>query len=278
VNGHEIQTGWLVNVPSGYGGLVTLGVLFDEETVEDMRTSSLCDVTPTTVVTLSPEARAGLPKDAVFVGDEFVTLAEATKRRLAHRHRRALGLDHDTEKADAEPLSFLHGESYERRQLLVTTLTKPEVRALGLERDLEAAWDQIMDGQERSMERRRAEIEAHPLIGRVFEAESNSKHADSKRHIGNYEYVVTGFDRESGKYRVHSHGRFACITPGAFNEDLLYSAEEIEAGTLSDHKRNATVAYGRKRSDLSYDAEGNPYVAHEREVHRTIVDHREEAV
>jgi hypothetical protein len=266
---YQIRRGWLVHVANGYGGHAALGVFFDEDAVDVWRRHGLCVVHEVDALTIGDETFA-LESPQAFVADAGEQIAEATLNRLLHRQRRALGLEHDAEIAEQEPLPWTTTEANERLALLATVLTTPEAEALGLAEEQETVWDGIMEGERMRQERRRAEIKAHPLIGRVFEAESNAKHRKDGQYVRTHEYVVHAYDGKSGKYSCHAHGQYACLTPGAFGEDLLYSAEEIEAGALSEHRR--------ERGDLNYDAAGHPYVPREREAHARIVRSRKEAV
>lgn len=266
---HQIRTGWAVVVPDGQGGLTALGVFFDEEEVAPWRRRSDCGVIETAALTLGDETFI-LRTPRAFVADAGVSLREATVSRLSHTQRRLLGLPHNPDIAAGEPRSALSlkDDESERRRIIALVLTEEEATALGLREQQDAFWDDVREAQRAKVEKRREEIDAHPLIGRVFEAESNSEHAKHESHPSRHEYVVTGFDGESGRYLCRAHGPYAGLTPGSWNEKLLYSAEEIEAGPL---------AKWRRRDDLRYDDEGHPCSPRQRDPRDVvrIADHRE---
>lgn len=262
---YEIRDALVVVVHDGGGHDTVLGVFFDDDAVGRFRERGDCRVVEAPVLTVGGKSFI-LRTRREFVADAGLDLRGATIERLSHRQRRVLGLEHDAELAAKEPLSWLgqRDDARERKRLLALVLTEPEAEALGLREEQERVWAEIMEGEQRRMDARRAEIDAHPLIGRVFRAASNSKWRDDD--VRTHLYVVQAFDEGTGKYEVHKHGEYACLTPGAFNERLLYSAEEIEAGSVTD------TDYGlSKRGTYEYDDEGRPYVPHERQVHARIV-------
>lgn len=262
---HEIRDALVVVVQDGGGNETVLGVFFDEDAVGPFRERGDCRVVEAPVLTVGGKSFI-LQTKREFVADAGLDLRGATIERLSHRQRRVLGLEHDAELAAEEPISWLgqRDDARERKRLLALVLTEPEAEALGLREEQERVWEEIMEGEQRRMDARRAEIDAHPLIGRIFRAASNSKWRDDD--VRTHLYVVHAFDEETGKYEVHKHGEYACLTPGAFNERLLYSAEEIEKGAIT----KSDYGLSRRGTVYEYD-DGHPYVPHEREVHARIV-------